>query len=129
MKSLQLHKLVDEKAEISFLKGLAKVKDIFYYDGPLLSLFGSDKNENYIYYWVDTDQQFINRWLIFKVNSSDIELCYKKEKDLKNIILNPIDFIYCVDVDYHLDYHNVGIVYPNQLPEDYLPGDGCFFED
>ena len=128
MEKIRLSKLVDEKAQINFFKNLTKVEDIFYYDGPLLSLFLSNKGENYIYYWVDTDQQLFNRWLIFKIDFKDFKLCYRQEKDLKTLILSPTDFIYCVDIDDNLDYNNVGIVYPQNLPENYLPEDNCFFK-
>ena len=128
METLQLSKLVDEKAQINFFKSLTKVEDIYYYDGPLLSLFISNENENYIYYWVDVDDTY-NRWLIFKIDSKDLELCYKQEKDIKTLIVNPIDFIYCADIDNDLEYNNVGIIYSQNLPELYLPEEDCFFEN
>ena len=42
---------------------LIKVADLIYYDGPLLSHYVSNKGENYLFYWVDVDNEY-NRWVV-----------------------------------------------------------------
>ena len=37
---------------------LIKVADLIYYDGPLLSHYVSNKGENYLFYWVDVDNEY-----------------------------------------------------------------------
>jgi len=110
------------------LPTLRKVSDLLYFDGPLLSHFVSDKYDNYLYYWVEVDENF-NRWLIFRVAFEDLEAYYQKKKTLQELILNPTDScLYSVDIDDNLQYHNIGMVYPQELPASYVPAqDSLYF--
>ena len=47
---------------------LTKVSDLIEFDGPLLSHFINDKNEDFLFLWCDVDQAY-NRWVIFKVEN------------------------------------------------------------
>ena len=53
-------------------KRLNKVSDLIYFDGPFLSHFVSERGDNYLYYWVDTDDEY-NRWLIIRTDIFTIQ--------------------------------------------------------
>ena len=50
-----------------------KIGDLIYQESPVLSHFVDNENYNnhYFYKWTDCDD-FVNRWLVFKVSSSNI---------------------------------------------------------
>jgi hypothetical protein len=43
-------------------KGLFKVSDLLYYEGPLLSHFRDSNDNHFFFYWVDVNEVY-NRWL------------------------------------------------------------------
>ena len=51
---------------------LIKVADLIYYDGPLLSHYVSNKGENYLFYWVDVDNEY-NRWVVIRTDIFSIQ--------------------------------------------------------
>ena len=59
------------KIESFPIKGLYKIDDLIYFDGPLLSFYSNDSGDNYLYYWVDVDD-FCNRWVVFSVELSEL---------------------------------------------------------
>jgi len=89
------------------ISSLKKISDLVYYDGPLISHFMNDKNENYIFYWIDVDENY-NRWLVFKIEPSDLEDYLKSNLLLIDIIEKTN--LYCVDIDNDINYHNVKLI-------------------
>lgn len=103
------------------IKGLRKVSDLIYYEGPLLSHFQSSNNENYLFFWADVDTEF-NRWLIVRVSIERLQAYLNGKLPFYNIITEPNDnFVYKVDIDAALHYHNILMVFPEQIPHSYLP--------
>ncbi|GBC61773.1 hypothetical protein DENIS_2735 [Desulfonema ishimotonii] len=123
-----MKKLKGTKLEKFVLKSqLIKVADLIYFDGPLLSHFKNKNSENYLYYWCDADN--LNRWLIFRVSSQDLTLYLNKEITLYELIINPIDgFLYSVDIDENMEYRNIFMVQPDDLPESYIPEIDSYYE-
>ena len=98
-----------------------KIADLVYFDGPFLSHYVSGKGDDYLFYWVDKDESD-NRWLVLRINLADLQKYIGKELTLRELIENPNDgFLYSVDVDNNLHYHNIKLVQPSSLPEEYLP--------
>ena len=98
-----------------------KMADLVYFDGPFLSHYVSGKGDDYLFYWVDRDETD-NRWLVLRVSLANLQKYIAKELTLRELIENPNDgFLYSVDVDNELHYHNVKLVQPSALPESYLP--------
>ena len=58
---------------------LIKVADLIYYDGPLLSHYVSNKGENYLFYWVDVDNEY-NRWVVIRTDIFFNTTVFRKEK-------------------------------------------------
>lgn len=102
---------------------LVKVADLIHYEGSLLSHYRSPRNEDFLFYWVDADKDF-NRWLVTKVNTLLLQDYQNKEITLRELISNPSDgFVYFVDIDDDVIYHNIKLVTSNKIPEEYLPYD------
>lgn len=100
---------------------IRKVADLTYLDGPLLSLFRDFEDQNYIYYWCDSDEM-CNRWLVFRVTANQFELYIKQNLTLYKLILNAVDSeMYIVDIDGNGNQISIVLTQPEELPKDYLP--------
>ena len=105
-----------------------KIADLVYLDGPFLSHYVSGKGDDYLFYWVDRDDND-NRWLVLRVSLSSLQKYIGKELSLLELIENPNDgYLYSVDVDNDLNYHNIKLVQPSAIPEDYLPEADSYYE-
>ena len=100
---------------------LIKVADLIYFDGPLLSHYMSDKGDNYLFYWVDADDEY-NRWLVVRTDILTIQKYLDKKITLHSIITAPNDgFVYVVDIDDNVTYHNIKHLSTENLPLEYAP--------
>lgn len=106
---------------------LIKVADLIYYDGPLLSHYVSNKGENYLFYWVDVDNEY-NRWVVIRTDIFSIQQYLEKKSTLHSIITQPNDgFVYTVDIDDKIHYHNIKLVPIANLPEEYTPTENSYY--
>ena len=98
-----------------------KIADLIYFDGPFLSHYVSTKGDDYLFYWVDKDESD-NRWLVLRISLANLQKYIGKKITLRELIENPNDgYLYTVDVNNDISYHNVKLVQPSALPEEYLP--------
>ena len=105
-----------------------KIADLVYFEGPLLSHYVSSKGDDYLFYWVDKDEKD-NRWLVLRVSLPNLQKYMTKDLSLRELIESPNDgYLYCVDVDNDINYHNVKLVQPVNLPEAYLPAPDSYYE-
>ena len=105
-----------------------RIADLICFDGPFLSHYVSDKGDDYLFYWVDCDEHD-NRWLVIRVSLSSLQKYIGKELTLRELVENPNDgFLYCVEVNNDLIFHNAILVQPASLPEDYLPAEDSYYE-
>lgn len=103
------------------LQGLIKVSDLIFYDGPLLSHYKSHNEENYLFYWVDSDELY-NRWLLVRVTIERLQAYMHKLIPLYDLIKQPADgFLYKLDISQNLNYENIIFLVPANIPSDYLP--------
>ena len=101
--------------------GFRKIADLIYFEGPLLSHYVSSKGDDYLFYWVDRDESS-NRWLVMRVSLANLQKYIGKEMTLRELIEHPNDgYLYSIDVNNDIHYHNVKLVQPSALPEEYLP--------
>jgi hypothetical protein len=108
--------------------GFRKIADLVYFDGPFLSHYVSGKGDDYLFYWVDCDEQD-NRWLVLRVSLSSLQKYIGKEQTLRELIEHPNDgYLYVVDIDNSLVYHDIKLVQPSVLPDDYLPEVDSYYE-
>ena len=107
---------------------LRKVADLIYFDGPLLSLFKDFKDENYLYYWCDSDAQ-ANRWLIFRVTTEHLNSYLNHEVSLRSLIFAAdAAKTFLVDLDNQLQHLKVLSVSPDDLSSAYLPDEDSLYE-
>ena len=108
--------------------GFKRIADLIYFDGPFLSHYVSEKGDDYLFYWVDRDEHD-NRWLALRVSLASLQKYIGKGLTLLELIKSPNDgYMYSVDVDNSLNYHNVKLVQPADLPEEYLPDADSYYE-
>ena len=117
-----------EGYSISFeFDNLIQMSDLIYYDGPLLSHFVSKAGDDYLFYWVDVDEEF-NRWMFFRTNTTIIQSYLDKKISLRDIILGLNErFVYIVEVDDDSNFLNTRIVSLSSLPEEYLPTQHSYY--
>ena len=105
-----------------------KIADLVYFDGPFLSHYVSNKGDDYLFYWVDRHDKD-NRWLVLRVSLASLQKYIGKELTLRELIEHPNDgYLYVVDIDNSLVYHDVKLVQPAALPADYLPESDSYYE-
>ena len=98
-----------------------KVADLIYFEGPLLSHYVSSKGDDYLFYWVDRDDSD-NRWLVLRVSMANLQKYIGNVITLRDLIENPNDgYLYSVDVNNDVCYHDIKLIQPSALPEEYLP--------
>ena len=104
-----------------------KVADLIYFEGPLLSHYVSSKGDDYLFYWVDRDG-CDNRWLVLRVSMANLQKYIGKKITLRELIENPNDgYLYSVDVNNDICYHDIKLVQPSALPEEYLPDSESYY--
>ena len=92
--------------------GFKKIADLISYDGPLLSHYVSSKGDDYLFYWVDRDAND-NRWMVLRVNLASLQKYIAGDVSLLELVGSPNDgYLYLVDVDNNICYHNVKLVQP-----------------
>ena len=93
-----------------------KIADLINFEGPLLSHYISSKGDDYLFYWVDRDDRD-NRWLVLRVSLANLQKYMAGILSLLELIGSPNDgYLYLVDVDNNINYHNVKLVQPADLP-------------
>ena len=122
-----MEKLNGISLKSEWLYNLVKISDLIYYDGPLLSHYQSATGEDYLFYWVDTDDQY-NRWLLFNISIVKLQDYLNGKITLFDLITS-IDsgLVYKVDIDEEIQYKNFEILYLNELPNSYLPTQKSFY--
>lgn len=105
-----------------------KIADLVYFDGPFLSHYVSPRGDDYLFYWVDKDDND-NRWLILRVSLASLQRYIGKSMTLRQLIEAPNDgYLYLADISNDLEYHNIKLIQPSTLPEDYLPEENSYYE-
>lgn len=111
------------------------VRDIQYFDGPLLSEYVTDSNEIYAFYWCDCSDVY-HRWLAVRVTKRSL-------LELISGLVSIYDFLikrsqepnlYVLDFDSDGEVGNSQLVNINNIPNSYLPEkdeiiDPVLFED
>ena len=104
-----------------------KIADLIYFEGPLLSHYVSSKGDDYLFYWVDSDSSN-NRWLVLRVSIANLQKYIAGDVSLRELIESPNDgYLYQVDVDDAVRYHDVLLVQPADLPNEYLPAIDSYY--
>lgn len=109
------------------IPGLQKIRDLLFYDGPLLAEFESD-GEKYLYYWCDTFDEF-QTWMIVRVKKLPFFKYLIREISLRELILDcPDRFVYLVDLDGDAVAQRIFFATLQELPSNYLPTEDSFYD-
>lgn len=115
--------------DIDLKKSLIRVGDLINLDGPLLSLFLDNRNNDlYVFDWVDSDDEQ-NRWLIYKVDAKFLNQFIEDKisyKDLFNVCIKSTFFYYADIVNSKESEYEIYKL--DNIDSDYFPTDDIFFE-
>ena len=108
---------------------LRHVRDLVYYDGPLLAHYESPQGDDYLYYWCDCDAK-ANRWMVLRVTEASILRLVNRYVPLDFVIPKECrdGFVFLIDI---ADNGRVGptfIVSPDKIPQDYKPRPGTYLQ-
>jgi len=118
LKSIQLPKL-------GF--SLKKMGDFLFHEGPIQSHFINDKDEDFLFFWADVDEQ-LNRWMVVKSNPSLLQQFFTKELNSVDLIKqNPDGFVYFLDADSSGEWINLQLVSNLNIPKNYFPSDDSYY--
>lgn len=107
---------------------LEKMGDLINYEGPILSHFISENNEDFLFFWVESDER-CNRWLVYKTNTASLIQFFNQQTNHQHLIRATVDgFVYLIDIDNDLVYKNITIVSVEQIPENYLPSAASYYD-
>jgi hypothetical protein len=96
-------------------------------DGPLLALYYNDKGDDYLFYWVDSDDN-ANRWMILRVTTDTLYKYINGEITLLQVLTNPSDnFLWITDVDNKGNQICTKAILCSAVPADYLPDQDSWF--
>lgn len=109
------------------ITGLKKVRDLEYFDGPLLSEYRHPHGDHYLYYWCDCNDS-VNRWMLLRVSEASILRLANLFVPLDYVIPNACqdDYVYFVDVDSNGATLRVTLTGTLQIPDDYRPASGAY---
>jgi hypothetical protein len=107
---------------------LEHLTDLIYFDGPLLSLFENRFGEHYFYCWCDVDEH-CHRWLVFRLSDEQLRNYLMQQISLRDLTLNPVEgLVYCLDIDNQVQYQNIYLLRPSNLPEAYIPDTESYYD-
>lgn len=115
---------------------LKRVRDIEWFEGPLLIEFKDSEGHPWLVKWVDCDKT-ANRWLFLRVSATVIEGYMQGKLDLRKVVLGsrfhhvgapcpPGEPWLAVDID--SDGARVAAWHIDVLPEEYLPQPTAFYD-
>jgi len=108
-------------------KHFEKVKDLLYYDGPILSEFRK-ADRIILYNWVDCSS-WSNRWMIWEVTEQELSKYLSNGKSLLDLITENKDgWVVLTDLDSDAEPLETRLVKLSEVPEEYLPGVDSFHE-
>jgi hypothetical protein len=124
-----MNPLPGQSIDVFPIAGLLKIRDLEYYDGPLLSQFKHDRGDHYLYYWCDCDQT-ANRWMVLRVSETSIIRLLNRFTPLDYIIPQSCqdDFVYFIDLDELGSLLGSALCLIDQIPVDYQPRPGVYLD-
>lgn len=112
---------------LGFMPETTWVRDLQYFDGPLLSQHENALGEHYLFQWCDQDAE-ATRWLVMRVRERDVMRLLARKLGLRSLISEflPDDYVRIVDFDHAGKLLRLAFVNPDDLPSDYLPAEEGF---
>lgn len=106
---------------VRYLPKLDWVRDLQYYQGPLLAEFRA-RDERYLYRWCDVDDS-ANRWLVVRVEPREVFRLTAGLLSIKRLLHEclPDKQAFLVDIDDRQDPQRLSLVTVSELPVEYVP--------
>ncbi len=109
------------------ISGLHKIGDLINLQGPVLSLFQDSSFHHYLYYWLDSNDEY-ERWLVWKVSSENLYYYLEGDVSLLDLIqADDKEYMFVVDIDPELNYVNAFPLERKLIPVEYQPEVKSFF--
>ncbi len=106
---------------------LSKVRDLEFFEGPLISEFRNASGEPFIYYWCDSDEHS-NRWLVFRSARRDVIRYTHRQISLLDLLRFGLDgFVYVVDLGNDQEWNRIAFAPLAALPSSYFPLPSAMF--
>ncbi len=111
------------------ISGLRHVRDLIYFDGPLLSHFEHPNGDDYLYYWCDCDDT-ANRWMVLRVAEASILRLINHIATLDSVVPRGCrdDYVYIVDLASDGKPIQTILTPVPSIPSDYHPAEGTYLE-
>jgi hypothetical protein len=116
--------------EVDLKSSLLRVGDLINLEGPLLSLFLDNRNNDlYIFDWIESKDK-VNRWLVYKVSAKVLNSFIHREisyKELFNLYLKDANYYYADIINSKESEYSLHKL--DDIPIDYFPTEDIFFEE
>lgn len=120
--------IIGENIGVLPFKGLNKISDLIFYDGPILSHFKDKYGKDIIFYWVDFNNNY-NRWLIFQVSEKNLYSYLLNHASLQQLFDSvENDVFYTAEIGHDFNYENIHIIYKEDLNDKYYPEINSYFK-
>ncbi|GLX79189.1 hypothetical protein tinsulaeT_25290 [Thalassotalea insulae] len=99
-----------------------------YYEGPRLFNATNGAGNNYIAFWIDTDNES-DHWLYSSISEEKLELLNSAKIKLRDIYTYPEDILFRVRTFFNPNMHSeIVALSPNQVTEEILPPSDFYLE-
>lgn len=121
-----MQQLDGARMEFLPISNLERVRDLAWFDGPVISHLKHPKGDHYLYLWSDCSDE-ATRWMLVRVSETNILRLIDKAVPLDYVIPHECldDFVYFVDAG---DESAVSLVALEQIPKSYFPKRGVYLE-
>jgi hypothetical protein len=122
--------LLIKNINTSLLQSLVRIGDLYYFEGPLLSLFQNSISKNfYLFDWVDRDK-VNNRWLVYQVSHKALfDFINNKISHFNLYRSNPDNKFYIVDIENKSKYTDYNLSELESVPSAYYPNKDNYFDE
>ncbi len=106
---------------------LEKVRDLVVFEGPLLTHFQNRHGEDFLFYWVDCDEN-LNRWMVIRLDETSILRLVNRVVPIDFVIpkLCRDEFVVFVDSSDNHSAQASTLVAIQNIPPEYLPEAGAY---
>jgi hypothetical protein len=110
------------------VQGLQKIRDLEFFEGPLLAEFRSAGGDTYLYSWCATGEHE-HRWMVFRTSRMDLAKFIHQRMTLLELVRACRDgFVYLLDLGSQAEIRRAQLCTLEQLPKNYLPAKDSLFD-
>ena len=93
------------------------IRDIIWYDGPLVSAITARNGDVYIAWWIDVIERHANRWLLFKSSEEHVQGLVEERLSFWDVVP---DVVFVVDIDGQYEVCGATAMKISDLPKEYM---------